>query len=95
MTVTKKVKGVTFNITKAPANTDKKLKATYTNKQTGKENTILFGAKGYEHYKDKTGLLDPKLNHEDKKRRDNYRSRHKNDNLNKPSAGLLSWHLLW
>jgi hypothetical protein len=38
-------------------------------------NKINFGQAGYEHYKDKTGLLDPKLNHGDKERRENYLKR--------------------
>jgi hypothetical protein len=89
------LKGVKYEITKAPASSSKKLKATYMNKTTGRENTILFGAKNYEHYYDKSGLLPKSLNHLDKDRRRNYRSRHRNDNLDRPSAGLLSWTILW
>lgn len=38
---------------------------------------IHFGQKGYEHYYDKTELLDKKLNHNDKIRRKNYLTRAK------------------
>ena len=45
-----------------------------------------FGASGYEDY----------TTHKDKSRRENYRSRHRNDNLNNPkSPGALSWYILW
>lgn len=78
---------------------DKKLMAFYEDKK-GKTKKIYFGGVKdngtfYEHFFDKTGLLDPKLNHNDPVRRERYRKRHKNDKLNEPSAGLLSWHLLW
>lgn len=54
-----------------------------------------FGSSLHEHYFDKIGLWSHK-NHLDKKRRQNYRSRHKNDNLNdKNSAGYFSWFYLW
>ena len=48
---------------------DKKLKV----KVNGK--WIHFGQKNFEHFRDKTGLLDKKLNHEDDIRRFNYRAR--------------------
>jgi hypothetical protein len=61
-----------------------------------KPKKVYFGATGYEHYYDKTGLLPKSLNHNDTKRRDNYRARHKNDKLNDPtSAGFLSRYVLW
>ena len=37
---------------------------------------IHFGESGYEHYFDKTRLLDPRLNHLDDERRANYHNRH-------------------
>ena len=37
--------------------------------------TIHFGAKGMEHFRDRTGLLPKYLNHGDKKRRDSYLAR--------------------
>jgi hypothetical protein len=89
------LQGTDYSIIKAPASSPKKLSATYMNEKTGRLNTIKFGAKNYEHYFDQTGLLPLKLNHLDKDRRRNYRSRHRNDNLDRPSAGILSWYLLW
>lgn len=48
--------------------------------------TVHFGADGYSDY----------TMHNDKKRRENYRSRHKNDHINDPyKAGSWSWHVLW
>ena len=49
---------------------DKKLMTTVDGK------TIHFGASGMEHYYDKTGLLDTKLNHKNKERRELYKKRH-------------------
>ena len=47
---------------------------------------VDFGASGYDDF----------TTHGDIKRRDNYRRRHRNDNLSDPkSAGALSWYLLW
>ena len=42
---------------------------------TPKGKLIHFGADGMEHFKDKTGLLDKKLNHNDKVRRKSYLTR--------------------
>lgn len=86
--------GIEYTITKSDKE-HKKLQAEFVNPKTGNVNTIHFGQDGASHYFDKTGLLPKKLNHLDKKRRELYRARHKNDKLNEPSAGLLSWHLLW
>ena len=94
MPVKKTIQGTTYTITKAPSGSGKKLEAKYTNKTTGNTNTIRFGDASMEQYKDKTGIWSHK-DHNDKKRRDNYHSRHRGDNLNKPSAGLLSMKLLW
>ena len=65
--------------------------------------TIHFGAAGYEHYNDKTGLLPKSLNHGDEKRRESYlaRSTHiklKNGKLAKDditSANYHAIHILW
>lgn len=38
----------------------------------GKQHTVNFGAVGYEHYFDKTGLLPKSLNHKDPTRRKAY-----------------------
>lgn len=54
-----------------------------------------FGDNRYEQYKDKIGFYSSK-DHNDKKRRDAYRSRHKNDNIDNPDyAGYWSWNYLW
>lgn len=52
----------------------------------GEVRKISFGDSRYEDY----------TIHKDIKRRDNYRARHRNDNINDPlSAGFWSWHILW
>lgn len=54
-----------------------------------------FGDKRYQHYKDLIGYY-KNLDHNDKKRRDNYRLRHKNDNIDNPNyAGYWAYHFLW
>jgi len=54
-----------------------------------------FGDKRYQHYQDKIGYY-KNLDHNDMKRRDNYRSRHKNDYINNPLyAGYWSYNYLW
>jgi len=73
----------------------KKLKASFINPKTGKENNIYFGDPKYKHYYDRTHLLNKDLNHYDKKRRELYRQRHKNDNLTSLSPGFFSWYFLW
>ncbi len=44
-------------------------------KVNGKERTVHFGNIDYQHFRDKTGLLPKRLNHNDKVRRANYLSR--------------------
>ena len=56
--------------------------------------TIHFGNINYQHFKDKTGLLPKSLNHGDKKRRDNYYSRH-GEATSKDSAKYWSHKILW
>lgn len=76
---------------------DKKLMVIVNNKK------IYFGQKGYEHFFDKTGLLDKKLNHKDEKRKERYLKRSKgikdkNGNLtykNPESANFHSINILW
>jgi hypothetical protein len=47
---------------------------------------VSFGATGYEDY----------TIHKDKERRERYRTRHKNDKINDPTApGFWSWWVLW
>ena len=51
-----------------------------------KQKKVRFGATGYTDYT--LGAS--------KKQRDNYRNRHKNDNINVPlSPGSLSYYILW
>lgn len=58
---------------------------------------IHFGATDYEHYKDSTGLnIWSHLDHNDHVRRNRYRLRHRNDNINNPEyPGYYSWWYLW
>jgi hypothetical protein len=74
----------------------KKLKIVIMNPSYKGQKTFHIGAKSYEHYFDKSGLLPTSLNHRDEKRRRNYLSRHKK-NIERPGihpAGLASF-LLW
>lgn len=75
---------------------NKKYDAILKNMKTNRLKYIPFGDNRYEHYEDKTGLeLYNNKNHYDKKRRENYRKRHRNDNLNKYSPGYFSYYYLW
>lgn len=73
----------------------KKYDAILINKKTGRERRVSFGAKGYEHYKDKALGLYKSLDHNDSKRRDLYRQRHRGENLRKFSSGYFAWKYLW
>ena len=96
MSTTKTIKGTKFSISLAAPSSAKKLKATYKNPKTGREKSILFGAKGYSHFRDASGLLPKSQEHHDQERRRRYVERHKaNENWNKPSAGMLSRYILW
>jgi hypothetical protein len=76
---------------------DKKLKVMVNGKY------IYFGAPNYEHFFDKTKLLNPKLNHLDPLRRNNYRKRaskivDKEGNLTVSdinSANYHAYNILW
>ena len=73
---------------------EKKLMALYT--EGNKTKKIYFGQKGYQHFRDATGLLDPKLSHGDKERRRLYRARMEPiTKFNEPSPSNLAWHILW
>lgn len=50
---------------------------------------LHFGQVGYKHFFDKSGLLDPRLNHKNKKRRDGYLKRAKGI---KDKYGNLTWN---
>ena len=65
---------------------------------------VHFGDTRYQHYRDSTGLkLYSNLDHLDKKRRDNYRTRHKSIMLKNGKPAYLdreqpaywSFHYLW
>lgn len=60
-----------------------------------KKYLLSFGDKRYEHYKDKFKYYKD-LDHKDKKRRELYRLRHRNDNIDNPEyPGFWSWNYLW
>lgn len=75
----------------------KKYNAILRNKTTKREVKVGFGAKGYQHYKDKALGSYSSQNHNDAKRRAAYRARHKGegDPSKKWSPGWLAWHYLW
>jgi len=75
---------------------NKKYDAILINKKNGKIKKIPFGQKGYEQFKDVTGLhIYSHLDHQDKKRRELYRKRHEGEQHNKYSSGWFSWNYLW
>ena len=75
---------------------EKKYNAILKNKKTGRLTRVPFGSSSYDQYRDSTGLgLYSHKDHNDKKRRANHRSRHRNDNLNDYSPGFWSWRFLW
>ena len=88
---------ITFKFTKSNRK-DKKYMAILSDSRI-----VHFGASGYQQYEDKTGLdLYKNYNHQDKKRRMNYRNRHKKiltgnkpSYLIKYSPSWFSWHYLW
>lgn len=55
---------------------------------------VHFGDTRYEQYHDKMGLYS-NLDHLDKTRRKNYKTRHENDRHNKYSAGWFADQILW
>ena len=60
--------------------TGKKYNAILKNKTTGRLLRVPFGVRGYEQFKDRTGLGKfSSLNHLDKQRRQNYIKRHSKD----------------
>ena len=73
---------------------DKKVVAIQTDGE--KERKIHFGQKGSSTYKDDTKVGGDPI-HNDKKRRTNYRARHKGEGEieRKYSAGWFSYHFLW
>lgn len=73
----------------------KKYDAILRNKTTKQEKRVPFGAKGYEHFKDKALGLYKTLDHNDPKRRASYRARHKGEDSKKYSSGYFAWKYLW
>ena len=74
----------------------KKYAAVLEHKITKRQVKVHFGDQRYQQWQDNTGLgLYSHLNHGDKKRRANYRARHKKDNLKDYTAGYFSYYFLW
>jgi hypothetical protein len=74
----------------------KKYSAIMKNKRTGRFNRVDFGDKRYEQFRDSTGLgIYSHLNHNDPKRRSNYRSRHFKTAQRKYSPSWFSYNYLW
>lgn len=73
----------------------KKYDAILENRKTKKLKYVPFGAIGYIHFRDLTGLnLYP--THNDPKRRKLYRERHKKDlKAGYYSPGYFSYHIIW
>ena len=58
--------------------------------------TVHFGDKRYQQYRDSTGVgAYSHLNHLDKKRRENYKTRHEKTRHNKYSPSWFSDSFLW
>jgi hypothetical protein len=63
---------------------------------TPKGKLVHFGDPMYAHYEDKVLGLYENSNHYDKKRRKNFRSRHRVNNINDPEYPIYySYHYLW
>ena len=77
-------------LVKLPSTDKKKFKVILKNNETNRENTIKFGASGYEHYTS---------DHLDETRKKAYISRHKTrEDWTKSgvnTAGFWSWFFLW
>jgi hypothetical protein len=74
----------------------KKYDALILDTKTKKIKKVSFGALGYEQYRDSTGLnIYSHLDHNDTKRRANYRKRHASNINVKWSPGWFSGKYLW
>lgn len=74
----------------------KKYDAIIQDTKTKKLIKVPFGALGYQQYKDSTGVgAYTHLDHNDPKRRDNYRKRHESNMNVKWSPGWFSANYLW
>ena len=74
---------------------NKKYNALLQDKKTKQIKKISFGDIRYQQYKDNVLGLYSHLDHNDIKRKNNYRTRHKHDKLNEYSAGHFSYYWLW
>lgn len=74
---------------------NKKYDAILKHKKTKKTKTIPFGDLRYEQYKDKALGLYSHKDHNDKKRREAYRTRHRGEENEKYSSGYFAWKYLW
>lgn len=72
---------------------DRKNKKLKTIVKGGKE--VHFGDKRFQHFFDKTGLLDKKLNHGDEDRRKNYLTRSKPLGNDPTSSNYHARKILW
>jgi hypothetical protein len=79
------------------SNPKKKYDAILENVHTNREVKVSFGAMGYQHYGDLTGLrLYKDLEHHDEKRKAAYRIRHAGDIRDGYySPGMFAWRYLW
>lgn len=74
----------------------KKYRAILQNKKNNKMVHIDFGDSRYEQYRDSTGLnLYSHKDHNDIKRRNNYRARHSVNSIEPYSANYFSFKYLW
>jgi hypothetical protein len=74
----------------------KKYDAIIEDVKTRRKQTIPFGDKRYEQYRDSTGLkLYSRLDHNDEKRRQNYLARHEKTRNKKWSPSWFSATFLW
>ena len=73
----------------------KKYDAIIEDQKTKKQKRIPFGALGYQQYQDKALGVYSALNHNDLKRRANYRKRHAGNMNVKWSPGWFSANYLW
>lgn len=74
----------------------KKYDAIIEDKVTRRQQRVPFGDVNYQHYKDSTGLkLFSRLDHNDPKRRANYKARHEKTRHKKFSASWYADRYLW
>ena len=75
---------------------NKKYDAILMDKKTKIIKRVPFGQKGYQQFRDNTGIgLYHHLDHHDPKRRALYRKRHDGEQKNKYSSGWFSYYYLW